>query len=171
MRKEEITIPDESASGFDRRAGTPRVLPPPSAREGPIEGPSLSQYLWVVKRHRWNLLGFVIFSVLATVIVSKRLTPLYESTAVIDIDRQTPAAVLGNESTSAVNSADVDNYLTTQEQIVTSDAVLRPVVEKFHLMTPAMRKLARDKILSSRLKDAPIELPGLKVTRPLHTFL
>ena len=67
-------------------------------------------------------MGFVIFSVLATVIVSKRLTPLYESTAVIDIDRQTPAAVLGDEK-SAVNSADVENYLTTQEQIVQSDAV------------------------------------------------
>ena len=64
----------------------------------------------------------------------------------------------------------MENYLTTQEQIVQSDAVLRPVVEKYHLLTPAMRKLANDKILSSRLKDAPIELPGLKVTRPLHTF-
>ena len=81
-------------------------------------------------------LAFVVFSVIATVIVSKRLTPLYESTAVIDIDRQTPAAVLGAESTTAVNSADVENYLTTQEQIVQSDAVLRPVVEKYHLMTP-----------------------------------
>ena len=65
----------------------------------------------------------------------------------------------------------MENYLTTQEQIVQSDAVLRPVVEKYHLMTPALRKLAKDQLLSSRLKDAPIELPGLKITRPLHTFL
>ncbi len=124
-----------------------------------------------MKRHRWKLVGFVVFSVIATVIVSKRLTPLYESTAVIDIDRQTPAAVLGAESTTAANSVDVENYLTTQEQIVQSDAVLRPVVEKYHLMTPALRQLANDKLLSSRLKDAPIKLPALKVTRPLHTFL
>src|ERR1700744_5467632 len=171
MRKEEIAIPDESTNGFEPRRLPPRIAPPALDKEAALNGPSLSQYLWVVKRHRWKLVAFVIFSVIATVIVSKRLTPLYESTAVIDIDRQTPAAVLGNESTSAVNSADVENYLTTQEQIVTSDAVLRPVVEKYHLLTPAMRKLARDKILSSPLKDAPIELPGLKVTRPLHTFL
>src|ERR1700759_309626 len=171
MRKEEIAIPDESTNGFEPRRLPPRIAPPALDKEAALNGPSLSQYLWVVKRHRWKLVAFVIFSVIATVIVSKRLTPLYESTAVIDIDRQTPAAVLGNESTSAVNSADVENYLTTQEQIVTSDAVLRPVVEKYHLLTPAMRKLAKDKILSSRLKDAPIELPGLKVTRPLHTFL
>src|SRR5271155_1505637 len=168
MRKE-IAIPEQGAHGFDPLA--PRVLLPAIERETPLHGPSLSQYLWVVKRHRWKLLGFVIFSVIATVIVSKRLTPLYESTAVIDIDRQTPAAVLGNESTAAVNSADVENYLTTQEQIVQSDAVLRPVVEKYHLMTPALRKLANDPLLSSRLKDAPIELRALKITRPLHTFL
>ena len=175
MRKEEIAIPndraDESANGSEPRAISPRMLLPAPENGGQLSGPSLSQYLWVVKRHRWKLLGFVIFSVIATIIVSKRLTPLYESTAVIDIDRQTPAAVLGNENTSAVNSADVENYLTTQEQIVQSDAVLRPVVEKYHLMTPALRKLAKDPLLSSRLKDAPIELHGLKVTRPLHTFL
>ncbi len=175
MRKEEIAIPneraDESANGFEPRPISPRMLLPAPENGAQLNGPSLSQYLWVVKRHRWKLLGFVVFSVIATIIVSKRLTPLYESTAVIDIDRQTPAAVLGNESTAAVNSADVENYLTTQEQIVQSDAVLRPVVEKYHLMTPALRKLAKDPLLSSRLKDAPIELRGLKVARPLHTFL
>jgi succinoglycan biosynthesis transport protein ExoP len=175
MRKEEIAIPGEttdgSTNGFGSRQLAPRIALPALEKEPALNGPSLSQYLWVVKRHRWKLLAFVIFSVIATVIVSKRLTPLYESTAVIDIDRQTPAAVLGNESTSGVNAADAENYLTTQEQIVTSDAVLRPVVEKYHLLTPATRKLANDRILSSRLRDAPIELPGLKVTRPLHTFL
>jgi capsular exopolysaccharide synthesis family protein len=175
MRKEQIAIPhertEENGDGFETRPFSPRMFLP-ALESGPqLNGPSLSQYLWVVKRHRWKLIGFVIFSVIATVIVSKRLTPLYESTAVIDIDRQTPAAVLGNESTAAVNSADVENYLTTQEQIVQSDAVLRPVVEKYHLMTPALRKLAKDPLLTSRLKDAPIELHGLKVSRPLHTFL
>jgi polysaccharide biosynthesis transport protein len=170
MRKE-IAIPEESVNGFEQRPISPSVLFPAMERDSPLNGPSLSQYLWIVKRHRWKLLGFVVFSVIATVIVSKRLTPLYESTAVIDIDRQTPAAVLGAESTNAVNSTDVENYLTTQEQIVQSDAVLRPVVEKYHLLTPAMRKLANDRLLSSRLKDAPIELHGLKITRPLHTFL
>jgi succinoglycan biosynthesis transport protein ExoP len=170
MRKE-IAIPEESVNGFEQRPISPSVLFPAMERDSPLNSPSLSQYLWIVKRHRWKLLGFVIFSVIATVIVSKRLTPLYESTAVIDIDRQTPAAVLGAESTNAVNSTDVENYLTTQEQIVQSDAVLRPVVEKYHLLTPAMRKLAKDRLLSSRLKDAPIELHGLKITRPLHTFL
>src|ERR1700685_4090189 len=120
MRKEEIAIPnervDESANGLERRPISPRVILSGIEKEAPLNGPSLSQYLWVVKRHRWKLLGFLVFSVIATVIVSKRLTPLYESTAVIDIDRQTPAAVLGAESTAALNSAHVGDYVTTQEQ-------------------------------------------------------
>src|ERR1700733_9223520 len=115
MRKEEIAIPGEGTSGFEPRQLAPRLALPALEKEPALNGPSLSQYLWVVKRHRWKLLAFVIFSVIATVIVSKRLTPLYESTAVIDIDRQTPAAVLGDESTNAVNSGDVESYLTTQE--------------------------------------------------------
>jgi polysaccharide biosynthesis transport protein len=171
MRKEEIAIPEESVNSIERRLGPPQPVLPGFANQAPESGPSLAQYLWIVKRHRWHLLGFILFSVVATVIVSKRLTPLYESTAVIDIDRQTPAAVLGNENNPAANSADVESYLTTQEQIVQSDAVLRPVVEKYQLFAPALKKLAGDKILSSRLKDAPIELKGLKVSRPLHTFL
>ncbi len=172
MRKPEISVPEENEHSFEHRPLVPRILLPSALeREPALNGPSLSQYLWIVKRHRWHLIGFVLFAVLTTIIVSKRLTPLYESTAVIDIDRQTPAAVLGDESRAATNSVDVENYLTTQEQIVKSDAVLRPVVEKFHLMTATERKLAGDKLLSSRLKDAPIELKALKITRPLHTFL
>src|SRR6202789_4684766 len=118
MRKEEIAIPsvraDESANGLERRPASPRLVLPAIEREAPLNGPSLSQYLWVVKRHRWKLVGFVVFSVIDTVIVSKRLTPLYESTAVIDIDRQTPAAVLGAESTNGVNSPDGENTPTRQ---------------------------------------------------------
>src|ERR1700721_1911727 len=119
MRKE-IAIPneraDESANGLERRPASPPLVLPAIEREAPLNGPSLSQYLWVVKRHRWKLVGFVVFSVIATIIVSKRLTPLYESTAVIDIDRQTPAAVLGNESTSPVNpTARKSNRPTTDK--------------------------------------------------------
>ena len=100
MRKEEIAIPneraDESANGLEHRPISPRmVLPALENGACTLNGPSLSQYLWIAKRHRWKLVAFVIFSVIATVIVSKRLTPLYESTAVIDIDRPNPSRGFG----------------------------------------------------------------------------
>src|SRR5882757_1334855 len=58
----------------------------------------LSHYLWIIKRHRWRILAFVATCVIATVIVSFRLTPVYESTAVIDIDRRMPTGILGQEA-------------------------------------------------------------------------
>ena len=52
----------------------------------------LSQYLWILKRHRWRISGFVALSMLATIIISARLIPIFEATATVDIDRQTPPA-------------------------------------------------------------------------------
>jgi uncharacterized protein involved in exopolysaccharide biosynthesis len=43
--------------------------------------------LWVLRLRRWKILAFVAACVLATLVVSFRLTPIYESTAVVDIDR------------------------------------------------------------------------------------
>ena len=84
----------------------------------------LSQYLWILKRYRWRIAGFVAASVVATLIVSARLTPIYESTATVDIDRQTPPGVVGEEAArSAVN--DADQFLATQIKLVESDSVLR----------------------------------------------
>lgn len=172
-RQDTISIPGRIVNPADVEL-VPSKFPPPGfsgIRDDQTNRSHLAQYWWIVKRHRWKLLGFVVFSVIATVIISKRLTPLYESTAVIDVDRQTPSAVLGDANTAAASAEDMQNFLATQERIIQSDAVLRPVVEKYHLMTNALDKLKKDKILSSRLKDAPIELPGLKITQPPHTFL
>src|SRR5512138_1425690 len=67
----------------------------------------LSHYVWILKRHRWKILSFVAACVAAVVVISSRLTPVYESTATVDIDRQTPTGVIGEESLrSTTNDAD-----------------------------------------------------------------
>ena len=92
----------------------------------------LSHYIWILRRHRWKILGFVIGCVAATIIISARLTPIYESTVIVDIDRQTPPAVVGQEATR-VPANDADQFLATQIKLVQSDSVLRPVDRRFHL--------------------------------------
>ena len=57
----------------------------------------LTHYLWILKRHRWKIAPFILASVVCTYIVSKRLTPIYESTATVDIDRRMPTGVVGQE--------------------------------------------------------------------------
>ena len=127
-----------------------------------------SQYLWILKRHRWRIGGFIALAVIATVIVSSRLTPIYESTATVDVDRQTPAGVVGQDAARTVLN-DSDQFLATQIKLVQSDSVLRPVDQRFKL-----RELEHQAVATSTLPragDAPVTLNRLKVTRPPNTYL
>jgi succinoglycan biosynthesis transport protein ExoP len=126
----------------------------------------LSQYLWILKRHRWRILGFIAISVMATVAITARLTPIYEATATVDIDRQIPPGVVGEDAArSAAN--DADQFLATQMKMVQSDSVLRPVDQRFGL-----RKLeGQSAALSPQGEDAPVVLKQLRVTRPPNTYL
>ena len=131
----------------------------------------LSHYLWILKRHRWKILSFAAVSVIATVIVSSRLTPIYESTATIDIDRQAPAAVIGQDAGRAAPN-DSDQFLATQVKIIQSDSVLRPVAERFHLPSTDITTLPGEPAMASvRAQNAPVTLKKLKVTRPPNTYL
>jgi succinoglycan biosynthesis transport protein ExoP len=93
----------------------------------------LSHYLWIVRRHRWKILSFILTCVIATVIISSRLTPAYEATVTIDIDRQTPTGVIGQEAMRSVTN-DAEQFLATQIKLIQSDSVLRPVAQKYDLL-------------------------------------
>jgi capsular exopolysaccharide synthesis family protein len=104
--------------------------------------------------------------VVATLIISARLTPIYESIAAVDIDRQMPLGVVGEDATrSAVN--DSDQFLATQIKLVESDSVLRPVDQRFHLRLEERQPAA----FSPRGEESPVTLKRLSVTRPPNTYL
>ena len=64
----------------------------------------LAHYLWILRRHRWKIIAFVLACVTATLIVSARLTPIYESTVTVDVDRQIPSAIIGQDAARAERS-------------------------------------------------------------------
>ena len=173
-----------------REPNTPRALPPPEngsnlpalaerisvypsysygEAEPEEQAVPLSHYLWILKRHKWKILAFVLISVISTAIISARLTPIYESTATIDIDRQAPAAVVGQDS-ARIAPNDADQFLATQVRLIQSDSVLRPVAQRFRL--PVVETAPLDPQLPlSRAAGAPVTLKNLKVTRPPNTYL
>src|SRR5436190_17461291 len=121
---------------------TPRYLPEPDAElpipvetlRAPWHGNEiepepadipLSNYLWILRRHRWKILSFVFICVAATCIIASRITPIYESTATVDIDRQMPTGIIGQDASRA-SLNDADQFLATQLKIIQSDSVLRP---------------------------------------------
>ena len=160
----------------------PKALPAPNQALQPswygydVEPPEqaavpLAHYLWILRRHRWKIMIFVFACVTATLIVSARLTPIYESTVTVDIDRQMPSAIIGQDAGRAPLN-DAEQFLATQVKLIQSDSVLRPVAQQYHLLdlerdasdvTPEKSSEAED--------DAPILLRKLKVTRPPNTYL
>jgi succinoglycan biosynthesis transport protein ExoP len=129
----------------------------------------LSHYLWILRRHKWRILTFVLGCVAATVVVSSRLTPIYESTAAIDIDRQAPAGVIGQDSARMAPN-DADQFLATQVKIIQSDSVLRPVAERFRIKL-VEGDSTESNLPTSRARNAPVALKDLKVVRPPNTYL
>jgi capsular exopolysaccharide synthesis family protein len=170
-RAQLIQVPDSTAS---LPAGVERVLVyphPPEETNTEQEAVPLSHYLWVLHRYRWKILAFMAFCVIATVIISKRLTPLYTATATVDIDRRLPSGVLGDQSSNSMaGSTDIEQFLVTQEKLIQSDAVLRPVVQQFHIGKDATKKTS-NRLPLSRIENAPIVLRGLTITHPPNTLL
>jgi polysaccharide biosynthesis transport protein len=154
------------AEPYRAAAPVPAPLWEPEPEEPAIP---LSQYLWMLKRHRWKILTAIAFCVLATAIVSLRVTPSYESTATIDIDRRVPTGILGEEATQSLNN-DADQFMATQMKLIQSDSVLRPIATKYRL-----RELEKgysvERSLSATQEAAPVVLKKLQVTRPPNTYI
>ncbi len=129
----------------------------------------LSHYLWILRRHKWKIVSFVLVCVCSTVLISSRLTPIYEATASVDIDRQMPAAVIGQDAARMAPN-DADQFLATQIKIIQSDSVLRPVARRFKIPVEDAGLLERG-LPTARAQNAPVVLKKLKVTRPANTYL
>src|SRR6202453_3770397 len=130
----------------------------------------LAHYLWILRRHGWKIGGFIAAAVLATLVISLRLTPIYESTTTVDIDRQMPTGVLGQEALQNATN-DADQFLATQVKLIQSDSVLRPVVDKFHLREAEKDALEEAIDASAVSLEAPVILKHLQVTRPPNTYI
>lgn len=162
-------IPSEQSNDMPAVA----YYPPFSQQEFELEPPAvpLSHYLWVLRRQLWKILAFIASCVLVTAVVSARLQPIYESTTTVDIDRQAPSEVVGQNSASSTAPDDADQFLATQIKLLQSDAVLRPVAEQFHLLNSEGQLKGKSTEKAKETARAPVVLKNLKVTRPPNTYL
>src|ERR1035441_2473148 len=144
----------------------PGFAPEPDSAAGPVP---LAHYLGPLRRNWGKILLFVASSVTATVVVSSRLVPIYESTTTVDIDRQMPSAIIGQEATRTVAN-DSDQFLATQAKLIQSDSQLRLALQQFRLLETDAEKPDAPGTSDSQ-QDAPVRLNNLKVTRPPNTYL
>jgi uncharacterized protein involved in exopolysaccharide biosynthesis len=151
----------------------PAVTYYPQQQEYEAETPKVpfSHYLWILRRHLWKMIAFIAACVLVTAIVSARLQPVYESTATVDIDRQAPSEVVGQDSTRASSPNDADQFIATQIKLIQSDSVLRPVAEQYHLIHVGSKSSDQGPLRVQELAAAPVSLSQLRVSRPVGTYL
>jgi succinoglycan biosynthesis transport protein ExoP len=162
--------PERSLAVLSEAVRTAAVAPPYTLADAEPSEPALplSHYLWILRRHGWRIAAFVTAAVVGTLLVSLRIQPVYESTATVDIDRQTPSGVVGQEATRSIYN-DSDQFLATQIRLIQSDSVLRPVVEKYKLREIEGKRSVRAAPVD--LDEAPVVLENLKITRPPNTYL
>jgi succinoglycan biosynthesis transport protein ExoP len=132
----------------------------------------LSHYVWLVRTHWIKMAAFIAFAMIATAMVTARLTPQYQATATLLIDRNAAKNLVGQDSQSgSANRGDADAYLASQVQIIQSDAVLRPVAEKFGIRATVKDSSEASRRQVAKLNDAPVHLAGLTVARPANTYM
>lgn len=160
------SVPTSIERGLAPLAARVSSFPMGPILDAEAEAPTVpvSHYLWILKRHRGKIACFVAATLLATLVITARVTPIYEATATIDIDRQTPQGVIGQEATRS-NVNDSDQFLSTQVRLVQSDSVLRPVAARYGLL--AHERGAQAPVSA----DAPVQLKNLKISRPPNTYL
>jgi polysaccharide biosynthesis transport protein len=147
---------------------SPLLLAPDDASD--VQLP-LSHYVWLVRTHWIKMTAFIAFAVIATAMVTARLTPQYEAKATLYLDRNAAKNLVGQDSQSgSANKGDSDAYISSQILIVTSDAVLRPVAEKFRLQAKTTDASDAARVRIARLNAAPVKLKGLTVVRPQGTY-
>ena len=133
---------------------------------------SPTHYLLVVFRQKWKILMFVATCMLATYLVCSRLTPIYEATTKVDVDRRVPVGVVGQEASQGTLAGDdADAFMATQMELIQSDSVLRPVADRFNLLTreSQLSKLGAER--ARKKADAPVYLNQLRITRPVNTYI
>jgi polysaccharide biosynthesis transport protein len=134
-------------------------------------GVSLKHLRDVVTKNRWKILSFMVFATVLTAMVTRTLTPLYESTVKVNVERRGNGGFIGSQASSSGLGTEVDQVMTTQLELIESDPVLRPATEQYHLLELEKQFNGLKPEEAARLRTAPIKLKRLKVSRIPMTYI
>lgn len=92
----------------------------------------LRQIFHVLLSYRWPIIGFTLAVVLMAALVVFSMTPVYQATAVLQIEQE-QAKVVSIEEIYGIEGGN-DSYLNTQFEVLKSRGVLEKVVHKLGLL-------------------------------------
>jgi succinoglycan biosynthesis transport protein ExoP len=97
-------------------------------------GPSMTDYLRMLKKHKWIILFSTVFVLVVVTVASFRMVPQYEAAARIAISRESDDALRLNEQQGSSDFRfDYNVELDTQAKIMQSDTLALAVIERLEL--------------------------------------
>src|ERR1700687_2505589 len=95
--------------------------------------PHLLDYLLVLRKHQWLIAFFLLTVVTIVTIATFRMQPIYEATARVEVDRDTPNAFRFNEGEQGDDFGDLEDYIVTQSKILQSETLAMQTVRSMGL--------------------------------------
>jgi polysaccharide biosynthesis transport protein len=95
--------------------------------------PRLLDYLMVLRKHQWLITFFLLAIVSIVTIATFRMQPIYEATARVEVDRDTPNVFRFNDSDQGADFGDLEDYIVTQSKILQSETLAMQTVKSMGL--------------------------------------
>jgi succinoglycan biosynthesis transport protein ExoP len=95
--------------------------------------PHLLDYLLVLRKHQWLIAFFLLAIVSIVTIATFRMQPIFQATARVEVDRDTPNAFRFAESDQGGDFGDLEEYIVTQSKILQSETLAMQTVKSMGL--------------------------------------
>src|SRR5579863_9495619 len=95
--------------------------------------PHLLDHLMVLRKHQWLIAFFLLAIVSIVTIATFRMQPIYQATARVEVDRDTPNAFRFNEADQGEDFGDLEEYIVTQSKILQSETLAMQTVKSMGL--------------------------------------
>ncbi|HEY8201639.1 MAG TPA: Wzz/FepE/Etk N-terminal domain-containing protein, partial [Actinomycetota bacterium] len=121
----------------------------------------LREYLQILKRRRWIVAGTLIAVLLGALVVTLRMSPIYEASARVEVQ---PATTSSSEAAQLVESmVDPARRLATQVELIKGEGVLSRAIKALRL--PSVDDLRRNLVVKL-LPDTQIVQISVSHGRP-----
>jgi len=100
----------------------------------PSTGLDLKEFIGIIIRRKWLVTAVTLLTVLAVVLVTLMIKPVYRATSTIQIERNAKQIVSGN-MLDAIESRSDKDFHETQRQLIQSRALARRVINQLGLDT------------------------------------
>lgn len=107
----------------------------PLYRGGQAGGNANLRYYWrIITRHMWIIVLFILFVTMLVTIWTMSLTPIYRSSTMLQIDRETPKVVKYDTTISPEGILlDDTSFYRTQYELLKSETLAQRVIDVLHL--------------------------------------